>query len=53
MGKVRNTFQKRQRELDKKRKAEDKRRRQAQRITKSDDKIATPTKEELQDHIIE
>ena len=51
MGKNPNSFQKRQRELDKKRKAEDKRkRRQAQKIAITDHKsIATETKIDADD----
>jgi len=51
MGKNPNSFQKRQRELDKKRKAEDKRkRRQAQKIADTDHKsIATVTKVDADD----
>jgi hypothetical protein len=47
----RNTFQKRQRELDKKRKAEDKRkRRQAQKVANTDHKsIMTLTKVDADD----
>jgi hypothetical protein len=51
MGKNPNSFQKRQRELDKKRKAEDKRqRRQAQKIANLDQKsVATSGRDEIQD----
>jgi hypothetical protein len=51
MGKNPNTFQKRQREMDKKRKAEDKRkRRQAQKNSSADHKsIVTLTKVEIED----
>jgi hypothetical protein len=51
MGKNPNTFQKRQREMDKKRKAEDKRkRRQAQKNASADHKsIVTLTKIETED----
>jgi hypothetical protein len=50
MAKNPNTFQKRQREMDKKRKAEDKRkRRQAQKNASADHKSIVTTRVEIED----